>query len=98
FNSIGGCRMRVNMILPDGTKLEVERGTTVEDIAGTIGPGLKKRAVAARLDDRLIDLSHAVVEDGRLEIVTLDSPDGLAVYRHSAAHVMAQALKRLYGG
>ncbi|MBD2871340.1 threonine--tRNA ligase [Paenibacillus arenilitoris] len=90
--------MRVNMILPDGTRLEVERGTTVGDIAGTIGLGLGKNAVAAKLDGRLVDLSHAVGEDGELAIVTPDSPEGLAIYRHSAAHAMAQAIKRIYGG
>ncbi|WP_028612822.1 threonine--tRNA ligase [Paenibacillus harenae] len=89
--------MKMKLILPDGTRKEYVQGTTVEEIAGSIGIGLRKNAVAAILDGQLVDMSHAVREDGRIELVTLDSPEGLEICRHSTAHVMAQAIKRIYG-
>ncbi|MED5018577.1 threonine--tRNA ligase [Paenibacillus chibensis] len=89
--------MDINVLLPDGSNRRVPKGTTVEQIAESISIGLKKNAVAGKLNDKLVDLDQAVEEDCRLEIVTLDSPAGLEVYRHSTAHVMAQAVKRIYG-
>jgi threonyl-tRNA synthetase len=69
----------------------------VREVAESISPGLAKQAVAGKLDGKLVDLSRELESDGSLEIVVLDSKEGLEVFRHSTAHLMAQALKRLYG-
>ncbi|GAB6934073.1 threonine--tRNA ligase [Calditerricola satsumensis] len=89
--------MTVQVTLPDGSVRTYERGVTLEAIAASIGPGLKKAAVAGKLNGKLVDLSTPVEEDAAVEIVTADSPEGLEVLRHSAAHLLAQAVKRLYG-
>ncbi|GAB6934518.1 threonine--tRNA ligase [Calditerricola yamamurae] len=89
--------MTVQVTLPDGSVRTYERGVTLEAIAASIGPGLKKAAVAGKLNGKLVDLSTPVEEDAAVEIVTVDSPEGLEVLRHSAAHLLAQAVKRLYG-
>ncbi|MDO3681417.1 threonine--tRNA ligase [Paenibacillus ehimensis] len=89
--------MAVKVTFPDGAVKEYPQGTTVEEIAGSISSGLKKNAVVGKLNGKLVDLSTALEEDAALQIVTLDSEEGLEVYRHSTAHLMAQAIKRLYG-
>src|SRR5690606_32673311 len=97
FCTGGVCMSTINITLPDGAVRKVEAGTTLEAVAASIGPGLAKAAVAGKIDGKLVDLYTPVTADAAVEIVTLDSPDGLAVMRHSTAHLMAQALKRLYG-
>ncbi|UUZ93007.1 threonine--tRNA ligase [Paenibacillus sp. P25] len=87
----------VKVTFPDGAVREFVQGTTAEDIAGSISQGLKKNAVAAKINGKVVDLSTPLDQDALLEIVTLDSEDGLEVYRHSTAHLMAQAIKRIYG-
>jgi threonyl-tRNA synthetase len=83
--------------LPDGSVKEVPAGSTVKDVAEGIGAGLARQAIAGKINGQLTDLS-AVVEDGcRLEILTLTSPEGLGIYRHTAAHLMAHAVKDLFG-
>ncbi|MBU7320707.1 threonine--tRNA ligase [Paenibacillus oleatilyticus] len=89
--------MAVKVTFPDGAVKEYPQGTTVEEIAGSISSGLKKNAVVGKLNGKLVDLSTPLEEDAALQIVTLDSEEGLEVYRHSTAHLMAQAIKRLYG-
>ncbi|KPV57193.1 threonyl-tRNA synthase [Paenibacillus sp. A3] len=89
--------MAVKVTFPDGAVKEYPQGTTVEEIAGSISSGLKKNAVVGKLNGKLFDLSTPLEEDAALQIVTLDSEEGLEVYRHSTAHLMAQAIKRLYG-
>ncbi|CAM4205900.1 threonyl-tRNA synthase [Bacillus manliponensis] len=86
----------VKITFPDGAVKEFPKGTTTEDIAASISPGLKKKAVAGKLNDEMIDLRTPIEEDGAIAIVTLDSEDGLYILRHSTAHLLAQALKRLY--
>ncbi|CKF04460.1 threonyl-tRNA synthetase [Streptococcus pneumoniae] len=75
---------------------EFPKGVTTEEIAASISPGLKKKAVAGKLNDEMIDLVTPIEEDGAVSIITLDSEDGLYILRHSTAHLLAQALKRLY--
>ncbi|MGO4888667.1 threonine--tRNA ligase [Anaerobacillus sp. MEB173] len=87
---------QIQITFPDGAVKEFPKGVTTEEIAGSISPGLKKKAVAGKVDGKVIDLNRAIEADGAIEIVTLDSADGLEVYRHSTAHLMAQAIKRLY--
>ncbi|WP_139991332.1 threonine--tRNA ligase [Paenibacillus paridis] len=89
--------MSIEITLPDGTVKEYQRGTTLAQIAESISMGLAKNAVAGKVDGKLVDLQREVNQNSQVEIVTLDSPEGLEVYRHSTAHVMAQALKRIYG-
>jgi threonyl-tRNA synthetase len=90
--------MSIKIKLPDGAVREFEAGISIEEIAGAISPGLRKNAVAGKVDGKAVDLSYLLERDAQVEIVTLESADGVKVYRHSAAHLMAQALKRLYGG
>jgi len=87
----------VKVKLPDDSKLEVRNGSTVKDVAEAIGPGLAKAALAGRVDGRLVDLDQRVPAESCVEIITERSPDALEILRHSAAHVMAAAVKRIYG-
>ncbi|WP_027091615.1 threonine--tRNA ligase [Cohnella thermotolerans] len=89
--------MALQIKLPDGSVREYAAGTTVADVAGSISQGLKKNAVAGKVNGKVVDLNTELTEDASLEILTLDSPEGLEVMRHSTAHLMAQAIKRLYG-
>ncbi|MCA0171624.1 threonine--tRNA ligase [Bacillus sp. RAR_GA_16] len=86
----------VKITFPDGSVKEFDKGTTTEDIASSISPGLKKKALAGKVNGVLFDLRREIEEDASIEIVTPESEDGLEVMRHSAAHLMAQAIKRLY--
>ncbi|MED4907759.1 threonine--tRNA ligase [Brevibacillus centrosporus] len=88
---------QINVTFPDGAVRQYEAGTTIEDIAGSISASLKKKAVAGKKDGKVVDLYTSLEEDAAIEIVTLDSPDGVEVYRHSTAHLLAQAVKRIYG-
>ncbi|WP_203229814.1 threonine--tRNA ligase [Halorubrum distributum] len=86
----------VTVVLPDGSELTVPAGSTVEDVAFEIGPGLGRDTVAGKIDGELVE-KYAEVHDGaRIEIVTDQSDEYLTVLRHSAAHVFAQALQRLH--
>ncbi|MCM3205518.1 MULTISPECIES: threonine--tRNA ligase [Paenibacillus] len=89
--------MAVNIKLPDGSVREYADGSSIEDVAASISSGLRKNAVAGKLDGIVVDLSTKLHEGALVEIVTFDSPDGLEVMRHSTAHLLAQAVKRLYG-
>lgn len=89
--------MTVQIKLPDGAVREYEDGSNIADVAGSISPGLKKNAVAGKLDGKVVDLNAELTPDAKVEIVTLDSADGVEVMRHSTAHLMAQAIKRIYG-
>ena len=86
----------VAVTLPDGSVLEVEAGSTVEDVAYEIGPGLGRDTVAGVVDGELVDRHTPIEEDVDLVIVTPQSEEYLRVLRHSAAHVFAQALQRLH--
>lgn len=82
---------------PDGAKKEFPKGTTGEAIAQSISPGLKKQALAVTLDGVYFDLRTPLPQDGQISIITNKQPEGVDIMRHSTAHVMAQAIKRLYG-
>lgn len=88
---------QIKIKFPDGNTKEFDKGITTEDIAQSISPGLRKKAVAGKLNGQLIDLTRPIESDGDIEIVTPGSDEALEVLRHSTAHLMAQALKRLYG-
>ncbi|WP_182201051.1 threonine--tRNA ligase [Paraliobacillus salinarum] len=88
---------QIMITFPDGAKKEFAKGTTGEDIAQFISPGLKKQALAITLDGEYFDLRTALPHDGEIAIITNKQAEGLEIMRHSTAHVMAQAIKRLYG-
>ena len=87
----------IQIKFPDGNVKSFESGVTTEDIAGSISPGLRKKALAGKFNGQMVDLSTALETDGDIEIITPESPEGIEVLRHSTAHLMAQALKRMYG-
>ncbi len=89
---------QVTVTLPDGSSRRVSAGTSVRDVAADISPRLARAALAAVVDDRLVDLSHPLTSDARLRIVTPDSPEALPLYRHSTAHLMAAAVTSLFPG
>jgi threonyl-tRNA synthetase len=84
-------------ILPDGSKREIADGSSVYQLAESIGKGLAKAAIVGRVDGKLVDLSHKLEGEKQVAIVTDKDADALSVMRHSTAHVLAQALRRLYG-
>ena len=88
---------QINIKFPDGNSKSFDKGTTTDDIAQSISPGLRKKAVAGKFNNQLVDLTRPLEEDGAIEIVTPGSDEALEVLRHSTAHLMAQALKRIYG-
>ncbi len=90
--------MEISVRLPDGKVKRVQQGTTLGQMGESISTTLLKNAVAGKINGKLVDLSWSIEQDSEVELVTLDTKDGLEIYRHSTAHVMAQAMKRLYGG
>ena len=86
----------VQIRLPDGSTRELVPGASAADLAAAIGPGLAKAAVAARVDDEVVDLARPLPDGARVELLTKQHPAALEVLRHSAAHLMADAILRLY--
>ena len=86
----------IKLTFPDGAVKEFSAGTTIEDVAASISPGLKKKALAGKVDGEMYDLRRPLEADGAIEIITTDRAEALEVLRHSTAHLMAQAIKRLY--
>ncbi|MFK7963356.1 MAG: threonine--tRNA ligase [Burkholderiaceae bacterium] len=86
----------IKLSLPDGSVREFPGPVTPADLAASIGPGLAKAALAARVDDVLVDLSTPIEQDARVSLVTAKDPDGLEVIRHSTAHLLAYAVKELF--
>ncbi|HFX3766157.1 TPA: threonine--tRNA ligase [Enterococcus faecium] len=86
----------IKITFPDGAVKEFEAGTTTLAIAESISKSLAKKALAGKVNGKLIDLTRPIEEDASIEIVTPDHEDALGLVRHSAAHLMAQAMRRLY--
>src|SRR5581483_1068478 len=82
--------------LPDGSQRTFDQPVSVDEIAAAIGPGLRKAALAGRVDGKLVDTSHVVDRDATVAIVTEKDPAGIEVIRHSTAHLLAQAVKQLF--
>src|SRR5467141_2359992 len=82
--------------LPDGSQRRFDHPVTVDEVAGGIGAGLRKAALAARVNGKLVDTSYVIAEDANLAILTDKDPEGLEVIRHSTAHLLAQAVKELF--
>ena len=87
---------KVTVTLPDGSTRPVPRGMTVREVAALIGPRLAKDAWAGKLDGKVVDLVTPLENDAALQIITAKSPDAVPIYRHSSAHLTAQAVKRLF--
>lgn len=87
----------LQITFPDGAKKEFPEGITIDEIAAAISPSLRKKAIVGKFNDRLVDLKRPLYEDGKVEILTPEHQESLEVLRHSTAHLMAQAIKRLYG-
>jgi threonyl-tRNA synthetase len=82
--------------LPDGSQRHFDHPVTVDEVAADIGAGLRKAALAGRVNGKLVDTSFEIVNDASLAIVTDKDKDGLEVIRHSTAHLLAQAVKELF--
>ena len=82
--------------LPDGSHRQYNHPVSVFEVVSDIGPGLARAAIAAEIENQLVDLSYVVDRDCQLRIITDKDPEGLEVIRHSCAHLMAQAVKRLF--
>ncbi len=88
----------VKITLPDGTKKEYKENITIGEVASNIGNRLGERAVAGKAGGVLVDLSYPIKEDISLSVITEDTEEGLEILRHSTAHIMAQAVSRLFPG
>ena len=88
----------VTITLPDGSKKEFESAVSVMDIAQSIGSGLARATLAGMVNGTLVDTTYMVEEDSQVELVTAKDEAGLKLMRHSAAHVMAEAVAKLYPG
>jgi len=88
----------VKVTLKDGSVREVEAGMSLMDLAASISRGLAKAAVAGKVNGELKDLSYPLEQDAQVEIVTVDSEEGLEVLRHSTSHLMAEAVQNLFPG
>src|SRR5690625_1078540 len=86
----------INITFPDGASKAFPQGVTGEEIAQSISPGLRKQALAVRVNGELTDLRRALTKGGSIEIITYRDQEGIEIMRHSTAHVLAQAVKRLY--
>jgi threonyl-tRNA synthetase len=86
----------VRIIFPDGATKEFPQGTTALEVAKSIGPRLAADALAAKVDDRLVDLSFPIENDAPVQFITPSSPEGLEIYRHSSAHLLAAAVLELF--
>ncbi len=82
--------------LPDGSHKQFDRPVTVDEVAASIGAGLKRAALAGRVNGKLVDMGHVIANDAPVSIVTEKDADGLEIIRHSTAHLLAQAVKQLF--
>ena len=86
----------MEVILKNGDKMSLADGSSCLQAAAAISEGLARNAVAAKVNGKEVDLSHILGEGDTLEILTLKDKEGLHIYRHTCAHVLAQALKTIY--
>ncbi len=86
----------IKVTLPDGTVLELAHGSSAGDVAAAIGPGLAKAALGAEIDGEVVDLFHPIEKDVEIRILTSRDPEALGLLRHSAAHVLATAVREIH--
>ena len=87
---------QIEIRFPDGSRKNFPLGITLADIAQSISSSLRKNVVAGKVNDQLYDLSQCIMEDAAITLFTKESEEGLGVLRHTTAHVLGQAVKRLY--
>ncbi|MGP7815746.1 threonine--tRNA ligase [Niallia sp. 01092] len=87
----------VVMKFPDGKEKKYEKGICLEEIAQSISPSLKKKSVAGMVNGSLYDLTRCIMENAEIKLYDLHTSEGIEIMRHTTAHVLAQAVKRLYG-
>ena len=87
----------IKITFPDGKLKEYPANVAAEDVLKDFDKGLLKNTVAMQINERYVDLSFQLNEDSRIKPIAIDSKEGLEIYRHSASHVMAQAVKELFG-
>ena len=85
-----------NITLPDGSVKKYNQAVSIADVAKDIGEGLARAALAGKIQNQLVDLSYEITEDTSLSIITSKSSESLDVIRHSAAHLLAQAVKNIF--
>ena len=88
----------INIMLPSGDMKQFENSVNMFDIAKSISNSLAKKAIGARVDGKLVDMTYVVEKDAKVELVTPETEDGVEIIRHSTAHLMAQAVIRLFPG
>src|SRR5438067_4846270 len=88
----------INVTLPDGSSRELAAGAPVRAVAEAISPGLARAALAGIVDGKLVDLTAPLEQSASVKIVTDRSPEALALYRHSTAHLLAAAVTNLFPG
>ena len=88
----------ITITLPDGSERKFDNPVSVLDVAADIGPGLAKATLAGVVGDQLVDASHSITENASLRIITVRDEEGLEIIRHSTAHLLAQAVQRLFPG
>ncbi len=88
----------IQITLPDGSKRPFDHPVSVQDVAASIGAGLAKATLAGKVDGKLVDASFPIEHDASLQIITEKSPEALEILRHSTAHLMGQAVQRLFPG
>lgn len=86
----------IEIVFPDGARREFPKGITGEEIAQSISPGLRRQSIAIKLDGEDLDLRRGLEKGGAIEIITERDEEGLRIMRHSTAHLLAQAVKRIY--
>ncbi len=89
---------QVTVTLPDGSSHAVPKGTSVRELASGLSPRFAKESLAAMVDGQMVDLSYPIDEDAEVRLITQQSPEALALYRHSTAHLMAAAVTNLFPG
>ena len=87
----------LKITLKDGSIREVEEGTKILDFVKTVSNSLAKKVLAAKLDGKTVDLTTPLTKDGAIEFLTFEDADGRWAFRHTASHIMAQAIQHLYG-
>ena len=85
-----------NITFPDGNIKSFKNNSTGLDVANGISEGFARNCVAMELDSEIVDLSRKIIRDAEIRFITTKDPEALKILRHSAAHVMAQAILRLY--
>lgn len=89
-------KSHIQVQLKDGKVKECTQGITVKEVATSIGSSLGKRTVGAKVNGMMVDVSYELMNDATVEFYTLETKEGVEVLRHTTAHVLAQAVKRLY--